>query len=121
MRQGRYWIGMYTSTMHELQITLADKPGQLAKATEIIAAEKLNLEGGASFVCSGEGKFHALFKTDKDATAAKTALEKTGHKVSQERTVVVAEAEDKPGGAAKIYRAIADQEVNVEYTYLATN
>ncbi len=109
------------TTMQDLEIILADKPGTLAKATEIIAGERINLEGGATFNCGGEGIFHALFKTEQDASAAKKALEKAGHKVRSQNKVVVSDAEDKPGGAAKIYRAIADQELNVNFTYLATN
>ena len=109
------------STMQDLEIVLKDTPGTLAKATEAIAAEGINIEGGATFNCGGEGVFHALFKTDQDATAAKRALEKTGHTVRSQNKVVVTDAEDKPGGAAKLYRAIADQEVNINFSYLATN
>jgi hypothetical protein len=107
--------------MQDLEIVLKDTPGTLAKATEAIAAEGINIEGGATFNCGGEGVFHALFKTDQDATAAKRALEKTGHTVRSQNKVVVTDAEDKPGGAAKLYRAIADQEVNINFSYLATN
>jgi hypothetical protein len=110
-----------TSTMQDLEIALEDRPGTLAKAAETIAAEQLNLEGGAGFECGGEGVFHALFKTEKDASTAKRALEKAGHKVREMMAVVVADAEDKPGEAARLFRAIADQEVNVKFTYLATN
>jgi hypothetical protein len=109
------------STLYDLEIVLQDKPGTLAKATEAIAQQQINLEGGATFKCGGEGIFHALFKTEKDATSAKTSLEKSGFKVRSQTPVIVTEAEDKPGGAAKIYRAIADEEVNLNFTYVATN
>ncbi|TMG52742.1 MAG: hypothetical protein E6H84_13520 [Chloroflexi bacterium] len=109
------------ATFYDLEIVLQDKPGTLAKATEAIAQEQINLEGGATFKCGGEGIFHALFKTEKDATSAKKSLEKIGFKVREQTPVVVTDAEDKPGGAAKIYRSIAEQEVNVNFTYLATN
>lgn len=109
------------STFYDLEIVLQDKPGTLAKATEAIAQGQINLEGGATFKCGSEGIFHALFKTENDASNAKKALEKSGFKVREETPVIVTEAEDKPGGAAKIFRAIAEQEVNVNFTYLATN
>jgi hypothetical protein len=109
------------TTMHDLEITLKDTAGTLAKATEVIAAEQINLEGGTAYSCGGEGVFHALFKTEQDADKARRALEKTGHRVRSQNKVVVTDAEDKPGSAAKLYRAIADQEVNVTFTYVATN
>jgi hypothetical protein len=109
------------TTMHDLEITLKDTAGTLAKATEVIAAEQINLEGGTAYSCGGEGVFHALFKTEQDADKARRALEKTGHRVRSQNKVVVTDAEDKPGGAAKLYRAIAEQEVNINFSYLATN
>jgi hypothetical protein len=108
------------TTMQDLEVVLEDKPGTLAKATEAIASQQINLEGGSSQKCGGEGIFHALFRSEQDATNAKKALEKSGFKVRGSKKVVVAEAEDKPGGAAKLYRAIAEQEVNISFSYLAT-
>lgn len=108
------------TNMQDLEIVLEDKPGTLAKATEAIASQQINLEGGASIKCGAEGIFHALFRTEQDASAAKKALEKVGFKVRESKKVVVAEAEDKPGGAAKLYRTIANEEVNVSFSYLAT-
>jgi hypothetical protein len=110
-----------STTMQDLTIVLEDKPGALAKAAEAIAAERINIEGGATINCGGEGIFHALFKTEQDATAAKRALEKIGFKVRAQEPVVVEQAQDKPGEVARIFRAIADAKVNVEFTYVATN
>jgi|SRR5688572_6738142 hypothetical protein len=110
-----------STTMYDLTIVLQDKPGALAKATEAIAAERVNLEGGATINCGGEGIFHALFKTEQDANTVKRALEKSGFTVRAQQPVVVTEAQDKPGEAARIFRSIADAEQNVEFTYIATN
>jgi hypothetical protein len=109
------------TTMQDLTIVLADKPGTLAKATTAIAAEGLNIEGGTGFECGGEAIFHALFKTDRDASTAKRALEGAGFKVREQRPVVVTQVDDKPGEAARIYRLIGDAKVNVDFTYLASN
>lgn len=109
------------TTMYDLTITLEDRPGTLSKATEVIAAERINLEGGTGYRCGGEGIFHALFKTEQDANTAKRALEKTGIKVRGHQPVVVVDAEDTPGAAAKVFRKIADTDINLEFTYLATN
>lgn len=112
---------MATTTYQDLTIVLEDKPGRLAKATEAIAAERINLEGGASISCGGEGIFHALFRSEQDAATAKKALEKAGVKVRTQQPVIVTDAQDKPGEAARIFRAIADAEVNVDFIYVASN
>ncbi len=105
-------------TMQDLTITLADRPGTLAKATEAIAKAGINLEGGAGFPCGGEGILHIL---TKDAQATRRALESAGFKISTEQQVVVIDVEDKPGTSASLYRRIADANVNVNLTYVATN
>ena len=110
-----------STTQYDLTIVLEDKPGILAKATEAIATERINLEGGATINCGGEGIFHALFKTEQDAGNAKRALEKAGFKVRAQEPVVVTQAQDKPGEVARIYRAIGDAKVNIEFSYVATN
>lgn len=110
-----------STTQYDLTIVLEDRAGTLAKATEAIAAERVNIEGGATINCGGEGIFHALFKTEQDAGNAKRALEKAGFKVRAQEPVVVAQVQDKPGEVARIYRAVADAKVNIEFTYVATN
>jgi hypothetical protein len=105
-------------TMQDLTITLADRPGTLAKATEAIAKAGINLEGGAGIPSGGEGILHIL---TKDAQATRRALESAGFKVSAEQQVVVIGVEDKPGTSASLYRRIADAGVNVNLTYVATN
>ena len=105
-------------TMQDLTISLADRPGTLAKAVEAIAKAGINIEGGAGFPCGGEGIFHVL---TKDAQATRRALESAGFKIGAEQQVVLIDVEDKPGTAAKLYRRIADANVNVNLTYEATN
>jgi hypothetical protein len=106
--------------MFDLETVLEDKPGTLAKATEAIASQQINIEGGSTLKCGGEGIFHSLYRTEQEAATAKKALEKAGFKTRDVKKVVVTEAEDKPGGAAKLYRAVADNDVNISFTYLAT-
>jgi hypothetical protein len=101
-----------------LTITLADRPGTLAKAIEAIAKAGINIEGAAGFPCGGEGIFHVL---TKDAQATRRALESAGFKIGAEQPVVLIDVEDKPGTAAGLFRRIADANVNVNLTYEATN
>jgi hypothetical protein len=91
-----------------------DRPGALAKAFEAIAKAGVNVEGYAE----QEGTLQVLAK---DPSSARRALESAGLKVSREDDVVVAELADRPGVAAGIFRRIADENVNVSFSYVATN
>jgi hypothetical protein len=88
----------------------ADKPGMLAKAAEAIAKANVNIEGYSE----AQGLLHVL---TKDPAATRRAVEVAGFKVRDERDVVIADAEDRPGTAARIFRQIADAEVNIDFTY----
>ncbi len=106
-----------TNLMKDLSVTLEDRPGNLAKAMEAIAKAGLNIEGAASVPCENEGIFHVL---TEDAAATRRALQSTGFKIGAEQPVLVIDVEDKPGAAAKIFRHIADANVNVNLFYVAT-
>jgi len=108
------------TTMQDLTIILENRPGTLAKATSAIASAGINLEGGAGFDCGGEGIFHALFRSDSDAIAAKRALEGAGFKVKAEHDVLLVDVEDRPGAAATIFQEVADRELNIDLVYVAT-
>lgn len=109
------------TTFQDLTVILEDKPGTLAKAAEVIAEQGINLEGASSINCGGEGILHALLKTEQDAAAAKRGLEKAGFTVRAQQPVVVVEAQDQPGEGARIFRAVADAQVNIEFSYIAAN
>ena len=91
-----------------------DRPGTLAKATEAIGKAGVNLDGFAEI----GGTMHALVA---DATRARRALEDAGFQVKAEQEVVVLDLEDRPGTAAGVFRRIADGDVNVDFSYVATN
>ncbi len=91
-----------------------DRPGALAKAFEAIAKTGVNVEGYSET----DGTLHVV---TTDAAAARKALEAAGLTVSRDEEVVVAEVADRPGVAANIFRQIADANVNVTFSYVATN
>jgi hypothetical protein len=91
-----------------------DRPGALAKAFEAIAKTGVNVEGYSET----DGTLHVL---TNDAAATRQALEAAALKVSREEDVVVADVTDRPGVAASIFRQIADANVNVTFSYVATN
>ncbi|HEX9436207.1 MAG TPA: ACT domain-containing protein [Candidatus Limnocylindria bacterium] len=103
----------------DLSITLEDRPGTLAKATDAVAKAGANIDG---FCGSADGgsTFHFLFT--KDGDKARKALESAGFTVKKEREVVLTEPiEDRPGAAAAEFRKIAQHELNVDLAYLATD
>lgn len=106
-------------TAKDIEVQLKNKPGTLATATEAIAKAGANIDGFTGFPTGGEGTVHFLFT--QDVASARRALEQAGFTVKGERDVVVVDVEDKPGTAAKFFREIANQEINVDLVYLATN
>ena len=99
----------------DLTLTLtADRPGTLAAVLEAVAKARVNIEGYAEV----EGILHLLVK---DSAATRRALEGAGFQVREEKEVVLLDVQDKPGVAAGVFRRIADANVNVNFSYLATN
>lgn len=105
------------STAKDLTVTLDNKPGKLWKAMDAIAKAGVNLDGLTGSAECGN-TFHFLFTAD--APSAKHALENAGLKVKTERDVLLVDIEDRPGAAAKIFKGLADGELNVDLAYLAT-
>jgi hypothetical protein len=104
-----------TNLATDLTLTLtADRPGTLAAVLEAVAKARVNIEGYAEV----EGILHLLVK---DSAATRRALEGAGFQVREEKEVVLLDVQDKPGVAAGIFRRIADANVNVNFSYLATN
>jgi hypothetical protein len=91
-----------------------DRPGTLASVFETIAKTGVNVDGYSET----DGTLHLL---TGNAASTRKALEAAGLKVSREEEVVVAEVQDRPGVAATIFRQIADADVNVTFSYVATN
>lgn len=91
-----------------------DRPGELAKAFDTIANAGINVDGYAEI----GGTLHVL---TPDVTATRRALESAGFRVQNEEDVAVVDVADHPGVAAKIFRHIADANVNVTRSYVATD
>ena len=103
----------------EFVLTLDDRPGTLAKATDAIAKAGINIEGYCAVPSGKDGKGTFRVVT-KDPANTRKALETAGFKVQEERDVAIVEAEDRPGFLAQILRRLADNELNVGPTYSIT-
>lgn len=102
----------------DFSLVLEDRPGMLAKVTEAIAKTGVNIDGFSGASECGD-TFHFLFIADADR--ARSAIESAGYKVKSERDVALVDVADHPGTAAAELKKIAQQELNIDLLYLATN
>jgi hypothetical protein len=91
-------------------VQLKNEPGAMASLAEALAARGVDLRaiGGGSMGDSG----HVIMTTADDDTA-KAVLEDGGY-VYIEGESILAEVDDKPGGMARLSRALADAGVNIQ-------
>lgn len=95
-----------------------DQPGVLARLGEAAGKAGINIEGISAFTGQGKGVVHVLVP---DAEQALTALSEAGLNVRAARDVIVVDIEDQPGALGEFTRRLADENINVEQAYLATN
>ncbi len=95
-----------------------DQPGVLARLGEAAGAAGINIEGISAFTGQGKGVVHVLVE---DAEAALVALTEAGLEVRGARDVIIVDIEDRPGALGEFTRKLADENINVEQAYIATN
>ena len=91
-------------------VQLKNEPGSMATLAEALAARGVDLRaiGGGSMGDSG----HVIMTTADDETT-KAVLDEGGY-VYIEGESILAEVDDKPGGMARLSRALADAGVNIQ-------
>jgi hypothetical protein len=101
---------MEASMAKQFVVQLKNEPGAMATLAEALAARGVDLRaiGGGSMGDSG----HVIMTTADDETA-RMVLEEGGY-VYVEGESILAEVDDKPGGMARLARALADAGVNIE-------
>jgi hypothetical protein len=79
----------------------------------------VNIEGFCATVADGRGVLHVLVD---NAGAARQALVGAGYIIAGEREALVLEGvEDRPGYLGEMARRLADNDINIDVAYLATN
>jgi hypothetical protein len=99
----------------DLTITLFDRPGTLAQASDVLGRAGINIDGAAGYVCDGRGFYHVLVE---EAERARRALIDSGFEIADERRVAVTTFEKRPGSAAALLRRVADMDLNVDLLYM---
>ena len=94
---------------NQFVVQLKNEPGAMATLAEALAARGVDLRaiGGGSMGDSG----HVILTTADDP-ATKSILEEDGYDFI-EGDSILAEVDDRPGGMARLSRALADAGVNI--------
>jgi hypothetical protein len=100
----------------DLTVILEDRPGELARLGEATGRAGVNIEGMCALTGEGRGYIHILV-ADEAASTARRALEDAGMGVADEREVLVANIQDRPGTLGELARRLAEANVNIELVY----
>jgi hypothetical protein len=94
---------------NQFVVQLKNEPGAMATLAEALAARGVDLRaiGGGSMGDSG----HVIMTTADDA-GAKAVLDEGGYTYIEGESIL-AEVDDRPGGMARLSRALADAGVNI--------
>ena len=96
--------------MIQLDVGLADRPGELAKLLRVLAEASINID--AMSANSGDGRSYVSLITDRPIRA-RQSLRKAGYECSQ-RTVLIVSVKDTPGAFAALVRKLGDAGVDIE-------
>lgn len=111
----------------DLKIKLEDKPGALATIGEALGQAGVNIEGICGFARDMGARedrelithtFHILVE---DPIKARTALNKFGIMVEEERDIIIPQVIDRPGEIGRICRRLAEEEINIDFLYTITD
>jgi len=103
--------------MKDLIFILPYQSGTLARLAAALHDAGIDLQGCSGQQFGPEGIIHLLVE---DAAAAREAASRAGFVVRDEREVLVAGIEDRPGALAGLLAPLAEAGIDVNLTYLAT-
>ena len=97
----------------QISIFLANEPGVLSRACEILAREEIDIR---ALTVAETIDFGLLRMIVNDPKKAVSALNKGGLSAI-EHDVLAVEVSDEPGGLYRITKVLADAKINIEYVY----
>ena len=100
-------------TIEQLSVFVENKPGKLVEALETISQAGIDLRALSLADTAEFGILRVI--VDKPAPALE-ALSEAGYLVRSNQVIPVSVG-DRPGGLSAVLRVLADEGVNVEYTY----
>jgi len=99
--------------LRQFEILINDRPGELAKVTDALAMNGINIMAIASERC--ENPIIRIVTDDEQSTRA--ALKKANMKF-RENELMVIELQDRPGELSKMAKKLAKAGVNVESIHI---
>lgn len=100
--------------MTEFIVRLANRPGALARVTELLAEAEINIEALAAWGLDGEGLVRLIVD---NADLTRDVLSTAGLGFEEHR-VLATSLPHRPGELAKVCRRLADAGVNIDAMYL---
>ena len=94
---------------NQFVVELKNEPGALAVLAEALAARGIDLRAIGGGGIGGSG--HIIMTTADDETT-KQVLDEGGYTYIEGESIL-AEVDDRPGGMARLARALADADVNI--------
>jgi hypothetical protein len=101
----------------QLAIFLENKPGTLARVTAEFAKEKINIIA----LSISDTVDHSVLRVVVDDSDKAIHLLETRGVLVVERDVILIEGGARPGELAKIAQKLAENRINIEYTYGAVS
>ena len=96
--------------MNAFLVELDNKPGELARITEAIAAKGVNITGITGATCGSSGSVAIMTADDATTRMALKDAKFSFREVEATETAI----RNAPGGLAKVARRLADAGVNIE-------
>ncbi|MCK9491719.1 MAG: ACT domain-containing protein [Sulfurimonas sp.] len=106
-----------SKTIKQLSIFVENKMGELSDITTLLASQNISIE---SINLSDASDFGILRLIVDDSIRAKEILEKSGFS-SRFTDVFAVEISDHVGSFNSVIKALAKQNINIEYTYTLSN
>lgn len=98
----------------EFKVFVGDRPGELARVTEALAAHAVNIRA----ISSESGTSPPFYRVvTNDVNTTRKALEGSGLKY-EENEILVADLIDRPGELAKVARRLTRGNVSVSSIYI---
>lgn len=96
--------------MNAFVVDLENKPGELARITEAIAAKGIDVTGFAGGTCGDKGTVTVLTNDEAGTRAALNDVRCSFREIE----AVAATVANRPGGLARVARQLADAGINIE-------
>ena len=97
----------------QISIFLANQPGVLARATDVLAKEKIDIRALTVAETIDFGLLRLIVNNPDKAVKALNS-----HGLSAiEHDVLAVEVDDSPGGLSKITKTLSQNKINIEYLY----